>query len=99
MIGLLTASDYINASIDVNCKNTVSKSCQNYNYLKIKNTAWWLGTAPSFDTNDVYYVNENGYLLYSNASSLNIIRPTVMLNNNVMIRSGKGTESDPFILK
>ncbi len=99
MIGLLTASDYINASIDVNCKNTVSKSCQNYNYLKVKNTAWWLGTAPSFDTNDVYYVNENGYLLYSNASSLNIIRPTVMLNNNVMIRSGKGTESDPFILK
>lgn len=99
MIGLLTASDYINASIDVNCKNTVSKSCQNYNYLKIKNTAWWLGTAPSFDTNDVYYVNESGYLLYSNASSLNIIRPTVMLNNNVMIQSGKGTESDPFILK
>lgn len=99
MIGLLTASDYINASIDVNCKNTVSKSCQNYNYLKIKNTAWWLGTAPSFDTNDVYYVNESGYLLYSNASSLNIIRPTVMLNNNVMMRSGKGTENDPFILK
>ena len=67
--------------------------------MKIKNTAWWLGTAPSFDTNDVYYVNESGYLLYSNASSLNIIRPTVMLNNNVMIQSGKGTESDPFILK
>ncbi len=99
MIGLLTASDYINASIDVNCKNTTSKSCQNYNYLKVKNTAWWLGTASSFDTNDVYYVNGNGYLLYSNASSLNIIRPTIMLNNNVMIRSGKGTESDPFILK
>ena len=99
MIGLLTASDYINASTDANCKNTVSKSCQNYNYLKIKNTAWWLGTAASFDSNDVYYVNEDGYLLYSNASSLNIIRPTVMLNNNVMIRSGKGTESDPFILK
>lgn len=99
MIGLLTASDYINASIDINCKNTVSKACQNYNYLKIKDTAWWLGTTPDFDTNDVYYVNEDGYLLYSNASSLNIIRPTIMLNNNVMIRSGKGTESDPFILK
>lgn len=99
MIGLLTISDYINASTDANCKNTLSKSCQNYNYLKIKGTAWWLATTPSFDTNDVYYVNENGYILYSNASSLNIIRPTIMLNNNVMIRSGNGTENNPFILK
>lgn len=99
MIGLLTVFDYINASIDTNCKNTLSKSCQNYNYLKIKDTAWWLSTTPSFDTNDVYYVNEDGYITYSNASTLNIIRPTIMLNNNVMIRSGKGTKDSPFILK
>lgn len=99
IIGLLTVSDYLNASLDTNCTKTVSKSCQNYNYLKIKDITWWLASATNANTSDVYYVNQEGYILTSNASSLNIVRPTIMLNNNVMIRSGKGTESDPFILK
>lgn len=99
MIGLLTASDYVNASTDVNCTTTTSKSCQNYNYLKVKDSNYWLMTTSSENTAIVYYVNNEGYITESNASSLSMIRPTIMLNNNVMIKGGKGTESDPFILK
>lgn len=99
MIGLLTASDYINASLDQNCVATNSKACQNYNYLKIKDTSWWLITSSTKDTASVYRINNYGYIVSSSASTLSRIRPTVMLNNNVMIKSGKGTKSDPFILK
>ena len=99
MIGLLTVSDYINASTDANCKSTLSKSCQNYNYLKISNDIWWLATADSANTSDVYYVTDEGYILSSSASISLTIRPTIMLNNNVMIKGGKGTNSNPFVLK
>lgn len=99
MIGLLTVSDYLNASIDDNCKKTTSKSCQNYNYLKTKGTPWWLITAINTKTSDVYYVNTDGYVQNSNALNYSYVRPTVMLNNNVMIKSGVGTEKEPFILK
>ncbi len=99
MIGLLTASDYMNASTDANCTTTTSKSCQNYNYLKVKDSNYWLITATNENTAIVYYINNEGYVAESNASSLSMIRPTIMLNNNVMIKGGKGTESDPFILK
>lgn len=99
MIGLLTVNDYINASTDANCTSTTSRSCQNYNYLKLKDNTFWLMTASNENTATVYYVNNEGYIAESNASSLSRIRPTIMLNNNVMIKSGKGTESDPFILK
>ncbi len=99
MIGLLTASDYMNASTDANCTATTSKSCQNYNYLKVKDSNYWLMTTSNENTAIVYYINNEGYIAESNASSLSMIRPTIMLNNNVMIKGGKGTESDPFILK
>ena len=99
MIGLLTASDYMNASTDANCTTTTSKSCQNYNYLKVKDSNYWLITATNENTAIVYYINNEGYVAESNASSLSMIRPTIMLNNSVMIKGGKGTESDPFILK
>lgn len=99
MIGLLTASDYVNASTDVNCTTTTSKSCQNYNYLKVKDSNYWLMTTSNENTAIVYYINNEGYIAESNASSLSMIRPTIMLNNNVMIKGGKGTESNPFILK
>ena len=40
-----------------------------------------------------------GYLDENTASGYKKVRPTVMLNNNVMIKSGSGSESNPFILK
>ena len=99
MIGLLSASDYMNASLDVNCKATADKSCQNYNYLKLKSIEWWLVTGNSLNNYEAYVVKSNGYLDENTTSGYKKVRPTVMLNNNVMIKSGSGSESNPFILK
>ena len=37
-VGLLTAADYMNASIDNGCSTAASKNCQNYNYLNLSDT-------------------------------------------------------------
>ena len=99
MIGLLTASDYMNASLDVNCKATTDRSCQNYNYLKLSGTEWWLVTGNSLNNYEAYIVKSSGYLDENTASGYKKVRPTIMLNNNVMIKSGSGSASNPFILK
>ncbi len=99
MIGLLTASDYMRASLDTNCKTTMDKACQNYNYLKEKNADWWLLTGNSENSYEVYCVKKSGYIDKANASSGMIVRPVVMLNNNVMVKSGEGTLKKPYILK
>ena len=99
MIGLLTVSDYINASLDTNCKATTDKSCQNYNYLELKNIDWWLVTGNSLNNYESYIVKMSGYIDETTTSSYKKIRPVIMLNNNVMIKSGDGSVSNPFILK
>ena len=99
MIGLLTASDYMNASLDANCKATTDKSCQNYNYLRLKETEWWLLTGNAANDYEAYIVKSNGYIDINTTSGYKKIRPTIMLNNNVMIKSGKGGAGNPFILK
>lgn len=99
MIGLLTVSDYMNASLDTNCKATTDKSCQNYNYLRLKETEWWLLTGNAANDYEAYVVKSNGYIDINTTSGYKKIRPTIMLNNNVMIKSGNGSTSNPFILK
>ena len=99
MIGLLTASDYMNASLDANCLATIDKSCQNYNYLRLKETEWWLLTGNSLNNYEAYVIKGNGYIDLNTTSGYKRIRPTIMLNNNVMIKSGSGSASNPFILK
>lgn len=94
-IGLLTASDYVYASIDPNCSNITSKSCQNYNYLAIDDD-WWLATANSADNSSAYRVDRTGVIKADSASNYAIIRPVIYLNSNVLYKSGNGTEKHPY---
>ncbi len=97
-IGLLTVSDYLNASTDVNCNAVYARSCQNYNYLRGYKD-WWLATALTEDTNNVYYVNKGGYIAKSNASSMFYIKPVVHLSSKAMYTGGKGTITDPYKIR
>ena len=99
MIGLLTVSDYLNASLDTNCKMTTDRSCQNYNYLKLKDSDWWLVTSSLANTYSSYAVRNSGYIDSYNSSNTKKIRPVIMLNSNVMIKSGNGSADSPYLLK
>lgn len=97
-IGLLTAADYMNASVDTNCNTILSYSCQNYNYL-VTNYKWWLATATNDSTKDVYGVNNEGIVKSTSAASYMYPRAVIMLDANVLYKSGKGTMNKPYKLK
>lgn len=93
--GLLTLSDYLYASVDPNCKSSETKSCANYNYLVIHSN-WWLATANSENTYQVYKVRSGGSVSSDTASSYALARPVIHLNSNVLYNGGKGTELKPY---
>ena len=94
-LGLLTLSDYMYASVDPNCKSAASKSCQNYNYLTLKED-WWLVTANKDDTSTVFAVSRNGNVNAETAANYAIVRPVIYLNSRVLYKSGDGSFEKPF---
>ena len=97
-LGLLTISDYINASIDPDCTSASSVSCQNYNYLAIK-TGWWTSTAVANSTAYAYAVGSNGVIRATRCSDYNNVRPVIKLSSRIMITTGDGTENNPYVIK
>lgn len=97
-VGLLTASDYMMASLDGNCQTVVDKACQNYNYLVIDDS-WWLVTASNATSADAFEVNASGVVEVESTANYNSPRAVVMLDANTMFDSGKGTLEKPYIIK
>lgn len=94
---LLPAYDFLNASLDKNCKLIEDKSCSNYNYLNRYGESFWLLTTNSAN-------NYRGYLAYSyirreTLSTNAYPRAVAYLNQDVIYSSGIGSYSDPFIIK
>ena len=97
-LGLLTVSDYMNASLDPNCKTTLSKTCKNYNYLS-KYSNFWLVTADKDDNSQAYQINQGGKIVKSIAAGYAGVRPVVYLNSKVLYRGGNGTFEKPYKVK
>lgn len=97
-IGLLTTSEFMNASLDPNCKTALSKTCKNYNYLS-KINGWWLVTADKDDNSQVYQINQSGKIVSTPASNYTGVRPVVYLNSKVLYKSGNGTLEKPYKIK
>lgn len=97
-LGLLTLSDYINASLDPGCKNATNKTCLNYNYLVI-DESWWLATANKENNYSVFMVNDTGAIEIANASQFNKVRPVIYLSERALFDKGSGTLEDPYIIR
>lgn len=97
--GLLPLYDYINASIDENCISAKTRSCSNYNYLNKYNHSWWTITADINSTYKVYRVADNGSINLISASTNGYLRPTVLLESDVLYASGDGSFEKPYIVK
>ena len=98
MVGLLTVSDYLYASVDPNCKNVFSKSCQNYNYLN-GGVDVWLVTADKDSSYKAYCVLADGTVTLKNTNEMAFVRPVIYLNNKVLYKSGNGTIENPYTIK
>ena len=97
-IGLLTASDYKNASLAENCTKLDSNECSNYNYLSnIEEFNTWFLNSSSADTYKVYYLQET--INISNASNTKKINPVIYITSKSIVSEGKGTQKNPYIIK
>lgn len=98
-VGLLTAIDYMNASIDPACTTAGSKNCQNYNYLNGPKTEWWTLTPSKTNNYLAYMVSINNGIKETETYNYAAIRPVVYLNSNILYKSGSGTKEDPYMVK
>lgn len=97
-VGLMTLSDYINASVDPSCQTADNRTCQNYNYL-VEKFNWWLATPVSNTTDRVFAVTAKGEIKSIETSEYYYVRPVIKLNSTVAISGGDGTKTDPYIIK
>ena len=107
-IGLPYATDYAYASGESICETNMVKQdsnnvyiCKNDNWMFKPNTWYWT-MSPGANTSFAYYVwvvdsvgNVHNYV----AAVGGAVFPAIYLKSNILIESGTGTSSNPYILK
>lgn len=97
-VSLLPVYDFLNASLDPDCTNTVAPSCQNYNYLAAEG-GFWLANGVSSDNAMVYLVDYQGYVNSTYANSDQKLRLVVRVGTDMMIEKGNGTRKNPYVIR
>ena len=104
-IALPYITDYAYASSENDCNTKIDQSstykCKNNNWMHYGLTTWML--SPSARSDDVAYsvwiVNGVGFAGGGSVLSHYSVFPTIYLKSNILIESGTGTSSNPYILK
>ena len=94
---LLTVYDFMNASLDTNCKKTTDYSCSNYNYLTDYDRSFWLLNADSEKSWKGF--KYSSAITSSNLSTTSSARVVINLNKNLIYSGGNGTYENPYIIK
>ena len=107
-IGLPYVTDYAYASSENDCNTKIDHSstykCKNNNWMHYGSTyndsTWYLSPhAYPVSASNVLRVFGVGKVVSFNAAYPLSVFPTIYLKSNVIIESGKGTNTDPYILK
>ena len=107
-IGLPYATDYAYASGESICETNMIKKdssnayiCKNNNWMFKPNTWYWTLSPYAYpaNANGVWAVRGDGLAGSNNAANALSAFPTIYLKSNILIESGKGTSSNPYILK
>ena len=96
--GVIAPYEFMRASLDENCKNTLSRSCANYNYLATSQQVEWLVT-PSTESSYQVYAFDGNTFDYKRTSSSNYLYLTTHLSDKVLFNSGSGTLEDPYTVR
>ena len=103
-IALPYVTDWAYASSEDDCNTKMDKSstykCKNNNWMQRSTIAWYLSpNARDSDAGFAWYVSGDGYASYGYATYTYAVVPSIYLKSNVLIESGAGTSSNPYILK
>ena len=94
---LFYSEEYLNASTESTCNRSYQYQCRNQNYLyngeytRSLNSSFthsWTNTA----------INISGHKTYHSAHYSQKIRPVVTLKKDLIITSGDGTVSNPYVI-
>lgn len=96
-VSLLPTYDFINASLDKNCKTINDKSCSNYNYLTKFSGSWWMLTVSADVDTKAYVANKSARA--DNFTDDYYARTVISLNENTIYTTGDGTSTNPYIIK
>ncbi len=96
VFGLLQVSDFYNASLDQNCTSMDSPACSNYNYFSTMSSTWSI-TADKDTTFKAYKITSEGVYL-SKTSSTSQAKVTVILDKDIVIKSGDGSIDNPYVV-
>ena len=96
IVSLINVSDYALASLDSNCIDLRSRSCNNYNYLRNVVSSTWTLNSSSDNTYDVMYVSD-GLMEIQNAWYTEQYNLVVYIDGNELYTSGKGTAESPYL--
>ena len=111
-VGLIYPSDYGYASTDSECRSDLragvtyidgtfdysNAKCKNNNWL-YKNNYYWTISPYSGSSNSVFYVDSSGFAHVNNEYYAFGVWPALYLKSNILIESGDGSSSNPYILK
>lgn len=95
--GLITVSNFMNASLSEKCENSLSAECSNYNYLASTSSSYWTMTPSTENTYSAYRIGNKIESVKTNKTA--IYRYVYYLSNRLRYVSGSGTENDPYIVK
>ena len=103
-VGLPYITDYAYASSENDCNTKIDQSsthkCKNNNWMQRGSDTWYLSPfAIPDDAGNVWVVGGDEGVSCNGAAFPLPAFPTIYLKSNILIESGKGTSSDPYILK
>lgn len=96
LVSLLNVSDYSKASLDPDCVNLKSLSCNNYNYLYTVVPSTWTMNVSSDNTYEVLFL-ANGVVYTQTANSTSGYNIVIYIDGNQLYTSGKGTANNPYL--
>ena len=100
-IALMYASDYGFASTDSACRKDIgSTNCKNNNWLHNQKDQFTMSNFVEEDAlSTVLDADSYGGVHYVDTSMNISVRPTLYLKSDVIIKDGKGTSANPFIIE
>ena len=109
-IGLPYITDYAYASSENDCNTKIDRSstykCKNNNWMHYGSSTWdhiWYlspnASVYSYGVRNVWLSSGDGYVAMADASLVCVVFPTLYLKSNVIIASGTGISSNPYILR
>ena len=106
-IALPYITDYAYASNESICETNMLAQdssntyiCRSNNWIYSKYNVWYLASYAAFGfANASFFIHANGKLLNRIVSADYNVFPSIYLKSNVIIESGNGSESNPYMLK